>query len=73
MIKIVTFIVILFSAIALFFMLYSAVGNAASLTFVDHQSGKYLNKLNVNSYSMFVPFDTGIFQHEKIYTSSSII
>jgi len=63
MIKIVASIVIFFSAI----------GNAASLTLVDHQSGKYLDKLNVNSYYVLVPFDTGIFQREFTYTSSGII
>jgi hypothetical protein len=73
MIKIVTFIVIFFSAAALLFILYSAVGNATSLTLVDHQSGKYLDKQNVNSYGVLVPFDTGIFQYENIYTSSCII
>ena len=73
MIKIVAFIVIFFSAVALFFILYSAVGNAASLTLVDHQPGKHLDKLNVNSCSVLVPFDTGSFQREITYTSSGII
>jgi len=73
MIKIITFIVILFSAVALFFILSSAAGNATSITFDNHQSGKYLDKLNVNSYGVLVPFDTGIFQHENKYTSSGII
>lgn len=73
MIKIVAFIVIFFSAVALLFILYSAVGNATSLTLVDHQPGKHLDKLNVNSYSVLVPFDTGIFQREITYTSSGII
>lgn len=73
MTRIVTFIVIPFTAVALFFMLYSTVGNATSLTLVDNQSGKYLDKLNVDSYYVLVSFYTGIFKHEITYTPSGII
>jgi len=82
MIKMVIFIVILFTAVALFFILYSATGNAASLIFADPQLDTYLDKLNMNSYDqnlasnpygVIVSSDTGIIHHEISYTSSDII
>jgi hypothetical protein len=81
MTKIVTFIIILFSAVAFFFILYPATGNTASLIFANPQLGTYLGKLNVNPYNqdLACPYSvnvfpiTGIFQYEITYTSSDII
>jgi hypothetical protein len=82
MIKIVTFIVILFTAAALSFILYSATGNATSPIFTDPQLDTYLDKLNINSYNQnlasnpygeIVSSDKDIIQYEISYTSSDII
>ncbi len=50
MIKMYTFILLLFSAVALMFLLSSAVANSAPPILVDPQTGKYLGNLSANPY-----------------------
>jgi len=50
MIKMYTFILLLFSAVALMFLLSSAVANSAPPILVDPQIGKYLGNLSANPY-----------------------
>ena len=50
MTKITWFIVILFSVVALVFVLSPAVGNAGPPILVDRQTGKYLGTLSSNPY-----------------------
>ena len=50
MTKITWFINLLFSSVALTFILYSSVGNTAPPILVDQQSGKYLGNLSANPY-----------------------
>ena len=50
MTKITWFIVLLFSTVALMFILTSAVGNTAPPILADQQTGKYLGNLSSNPY-----------------------
>ncbi len=50
MIKMYTFILLLFSAVALMFLLSSAVANSAPPILVDPQTGKYFGNLSANPY-----------------------
>ncbi len=50
MTKMYTFILLLFSAVALMFILSSAVAYAAPPVLIDPQTGKYLGNLSANPY-----------------------
>jgi len=50
MTKMYTFILLLFSAVVLTFLLSSAVGNTAPPVLIDPQTGKYLGNLSANPY-----------------------
>ena len=71
MIKMYTFILLLFSAVALMFLLSSAVANSAPPILVDPQTGKYLGNLSANPYdqnSVSNPYG----QYGSLYSQDSI-